>query len=78
MCVFVHLVSPEFCLWSNIYFLFPALLANDNLIHPGESCGGVEGGSRGKEAKAEIGKKWKETGGKVKSENKRSQHTQMK
>lgn len=43
VCVFIHLVCPEFCLWSNIYFLFPALLANDNLIHPGESCGGSWG-----------------------------------
>ena len=46
MCVFIQLVSPEFCLWGNTSFLFPALLANDNLIHPGESCGGVGGGQR--------------------------------
>ncbi len=63
VCVFVHLVSLEFRLWSNMYFPFPALLANDNLIHPGESCGGVEGGSRGKED--EIGKEWKEMRGKA-------------
>ncbi|CAB1423588.1 unnamed protein product [Pleuronectes platessa] len=70
-CTFAHLhltdekpqkkaqVSPEFCLWGNIYFLFPASSANDNLIHPGESCGGGKGGSGEQE---EVGKTWKETG----------------
>lgn len=49
VCVFIQLVSPEFCLWGNTSFLFPALLANDNLIHPGENRGGVEGERRWRE-----------------------------
>ena len=58
VCVFVNLVSPEVCLCGNIYFLFPAVSANGNLIHPGEGCGAGKGGSGGKEAKDEIGMKW--------------------
>lgn len=53
--VFDHL-SSEFCLWGNIYFLFPALLANDNLIHPGEDSGGDEGGSWRKDEIAKEGR----------------------
>lgn len=58
VCVFIHLVCPEFCLWSNIYFLFPALLANDNLIHPGESCGGSWGEEQRMRGQKGSRKRW--------------------
>lgn len=39
--VCVHVCS-DFCVLSNVYLPFPALLANDNPIRPGERCRGSQ------------------------------------
>lgn len=45
-----------------VHFLFPTLSVTDNLIRPGESCGGGVGGSGGTEPKDEMEEMFEETG----------------